>query len=57
MVIIYDVSSNKIESPKTQDYDTMVPYSKKSQPLEGGNYKKIGVMWSLKHVISSNIYI
>ena len=32
---------------------TMVPYNRRAPPLEGGYSTKIGVMWTLKHDISS----
>ena len=38
-----------MDPPKSQDPTTMVPANKKAPPLEGGNYMKIGGMWTLKH--------
>ena len=35
-----------------QDPNTVVPYNKKSPPLECGHSTKIGGMWTLKHDIS-----
>ena len=34
----------KLESPKSQDTDTVVPANKKYQTLEGGNFMKIGII-------------
>ena len=42
-------STYKKDSPKDQYPTTLVLANKKSAPLEGGHYKKIGVMWTLKH--------
>ena len=46
-------------SPENKDQDptTLVPDKNKSPPLEGGNYTKIGGIWTLKHDIrSTNFY-
>ena len=40
-------------SPKSQDPTNFFPANKKALPLEGGNSKKIGGMWTLKYDISS----
>ena len=40
-------------SPKSQDTDTVVLANKKSPPLEGGSYMKIGVIWTIKYEINS----
>ena len=44
-------SSDKADSPKSQDTGTVVPENKKSPPLGGGHYMKIVGMWTLKHNI------
>ena len=46
-------SPEKKDLPKSQDPTTVVPANNKAPPLEGGNSTNIGVMWSLKHDISS----
>ena len=46
-------SPEKKDSPKAQYYTTVVPSKKKAQQLEGGNSKKNGGMWTLKHEIRS----
>ena len=40
-------------SSKPQDPTTVVPANRRDLPLGGGHSKKIGVMWTLKHEISS----
>ena len=40
-------------SPKYQNPTTVVLSNKRSPPLEGVQYKKIGGIWYLKHEISS----
>ena len=42
-----------MDSTKAQDPTTLVPANNNSPPLEGGNYKKIGGVWTLKHDIRS----
>ena len=42
-----------MESPKAHDTDTVVTTKNKDPPFEGGNYMKIGGMWTLKNDISS----
>ena len=42
-------------SPKAQYIITVVPATRRASKLEGGNYTKIGDMWTLKHEISSPI--
>ena len=49
-----DSSLDNMGSPKSQDPNSVVPYNKKSPPLEGGDSAKIGGMWNLKHEISSS---
>ena len=44
-------SPENIYSTKSQDHTTEVPSNKKAPPLEGGNYMKIGDIWTLKHEI------
>ena len=46
-------SPDRKYSPKTQDSNFVVLDNKKASSLEGGNYTKIGGMWTLKHEISS----
>ena len=46
-------SPNKAETNKTQNSFTVVRTTRKVTALEGGNYHKIGLMWTLKHEISS----
>ena len=46
-------SSDKKDPPKAQYPNTLIPVNKRDPPLVGGNYKKIGGMWTLKHEISS----
>ena len=53
MVQNHNSSSDKMDSPKYQNPETMVPAKNKDLPLEGKDYMKIGVMWTLKHEISS----
>ena len=40
-------------SPKSTYPTTVVPANRIDTPLVGGQYKKIGGMWTLKHDISS----
>ena len=44
-------SPENMDSPKSQDPTNMVPDKTKDTPLAGGNYMKIGDMWTLKHEI------
>ena len=46
-------SPDKKDTPKAQYTTTVVPSNKKDPSLEGGHYKKIGGMCTLKHEISS----
>ena len=46
-------SPGNMDSLKAHDTDTVVPTNKKSPPLEGGHYMKIGCLWNLKHEIRS----
>ena len=42
MIKKYLYSPGYMDSPKVQDPENVVPTNKKSPPLEGGNYTKIG---------------
>ena len=46
-------SSTHKYSPKPTDPTNMVPANRRSPPLDGGNFMKIGCMWTLKHEIRS----
>ena len=50
---ISNSSLYKKDPTKSQDPNTVVLANKKAPPLEGGNYKNIGGMWTIKHDISS----
>ena len=50
---IYEYSPDQKYSPKSQVPTTVVPDNNRVPPLEGVNSTKIGVMWNLKHEISS----
>ena len=54
---ILKYSPEKKDSPKAQDTTTLVLANKRVPPLEGGNFTKIGGMWTLKHDISSLNYM
>ena len=54
---ILKYSPEKKDSPKAQDPTTSVLANKRVPPLEGGNFTKIGGMWTLKHDISSLNYM
>ena len=47
-----NTSPNKAEEKNPQDSTTMVCANRNAAQLEGGHYKKIGGMWTLKHEIS-----
>ena len=54
---IYRSSPDNKDYPKDQDPTTLVPANKRAPPLEGGNFKNNGGMWTLKHeTISSKLY-
>ena len=42
-----------MDEPKVQYPTTVFTANKKASTLKGGNYTKNGVMWTLKHEISS----
>ena len=44
------------DSPKSQYPTTIFPAKRRAPPLHSGQYTKIGVMWTLKHEISSQIF-
>ena len=46
-------STDKVDSPKDQDTDTILPGNKIYSPLESGHYMRTGGMWTLKHDIYS----
>ena len=46
-------SSTHKYSPKPPDPTNMVPANRRSPPLDGGKFTKIGGMWTLKHEIRS----
>ena len=49
--------TDKMDSPKSEDLNTVVPSRKKYPSLESGNSKKIVGMWNLKHeIFSPNFY-
>ena len=50
-------SPDNKDSPKTQYPNNVVPSNKKVPPMKGGNYIKIGGMWTVKHeIISPKLY-
>ena len=50
-------SKDKVDLPKAQDPDTVLPYNNKSPPLVGVNPIKLCGMWNIKHDNSaSNLY-
>ena len=51
---ILEYSPGQKDSPNAQDTTTVVPADRKASPLNSGHSTKNGVMWTLKHDISSS---
>ena len=57
MVQNHNSSPDKVEPPKAQDCDTVVPANKKAPTLEGERSMKFCGIWTLKHkIILSEFY-